>query len=59
MREGFEAWFLALDYDLTRDCLSRTGEGYFFITTQALWEQFKRIKELENEVRHGKGASRC
>lgn len=56
LMEEFEHWFLGLSYDFGREALSRCGGNgkYFYITTQQLFTQFCKIKELEGEVEHWK-----
>lgn len=52
VRRDFERWFLSLSKDFGNEELtqiSSTGK-YFYITTQALFEQFCRIQELERRL---------
>jgi hypothetical protein len=52
LRREFENYFLSLDRDFGREeltTISSTGK-YFYTTTQALYDQFREIKHLQNMV---------
>lgn len=51
-KEEFEEWFLGLDYDfreMNKLSIGTSGK-YFFTTTQALYDQFCHIKNLEKAL---------
>lgn len=51
-REDFEAWFLSLDSDFTDENLARCDHGnkYFYITIQALYEQYCELREIKEAM---------